>query len=229
VTVRTVALLAVLSCSDRRSEQRAVRAPPVEVASANVHVDAGVPDAIVDPRAALRDQGFARAVEIIEQRVAQRAPKMRLSDDQGLAAARALLALADRESFRALHAVMPRSTVELARAVAERGVAVDEAETIARYLVRVVDALAFERLQVFDDNHSHVTGREWHEIDYSGEGMTWQQQKADWTKQGVENFKTARSIHAYFVGAERLPHWKRVYRPRGTMSAVTPPASVDHR
>lgn len=220
MTVRTLTLLALLACSERRSEPRPVQAPPVV---AIVSIDASVGDALVDPRAALRDKGFARAVEIIDQRITQHAPKMRLSAEQGLAAARAVLALADRESIRALHAVMPRSTVELARAVAERGVPADEAETIARYLVGVVEVVAFERLPVFDENHSHVTGREWHEIDYSGERMTWQQQKADWTKQGVESFKTARSIHAYFVGAERLPHWKRVYRPRGTMTAVAAP------
>ncbi|HEY5925820.1 MAG TPA: hypothetical protein VIV11_29235, partial [Kofleriaceae bacterium] len=122
-----------------------------------------------------------------------------------------------------LHAVMPRSTVELARAAAERGVPLAEVDAIATYLVAVVAALDLERLETFDENHSHVTGREWHEIDYSGEGMTWQQQQADWSKQGVANFKTAKSIHAYFTGAEKLPHWKRVYRPRGKLAKVAAP------
>jgi hypothetical protein len=39
----------------------------------------------------------------------------------------------------------------------------------------------------------------------------------------VKSFKRAAFIHAYFVGAEPLPHWKRVYRPRGRMADVTPP------
>jgi hypothetical protein len=65
-----------------------------------------------------------------------------------------------------------------------------------------------------------VTGRHWHEIDYSGEGMTWQGQQAEWSRQGVADFRTAASIHAYFVGAEPLPHWRKVYRPRGRMADV---------
>jgi hypothetical protein len=83
--------------------------------------------------------------------------------------------------------------------------------------------LDFARLHVFDENHSHVTGREWPEIDYSGEGMTWQGQRAYWHPRGVESFKRAAFIHAYFVGAEPMPHWKRVYRPRGKMADVAPP------
>ena len=148
---------------------------------------------------------------------------MKLRGREALAAAIAVLAIGERRAMRALHDVMPRSLVELARAVAERGVSVEEADAIARYLVRVVDALRFERLAVFDENHSHVCGREWHEIDYSGEGMTWRSQRDDWAPKGVVDFKRARHIHAYFVGAERLPHWKRVYRPRGRMADVAPP------
>ena len=160
------------------------------------------------------------AADVIARRVAQTRPKMRLNREEGRAAAAALLALADREAWRALHAVMPRSTVELARAAAERGVPAADAEEIARYLVRVVEALRFERLATFDDNHSHVTGRDWQEIDYSGEGMTWQRQKATWVPRGVASFRKAEHIRAYFTAAERMEHWKRVYRPRGRMADV---------
>ncbi len=184
---------------------------------------ADAPRTLDDALAMLRARGFGSAADVIARRVAQRQPKMRLSESEALAAATALLELADRESFRALVAVMPRSTVELARAVRERGVPVDEASAIARYLVHVATTLAFERLAVFDDNHSHVTGREWHEIDYTGENMTWQGQRDYWTPRGVRSFETAADIHAYFVGAEKLRHWKRVYRPRGRMADVTPP------
>jgi hypothetical protein len=202
---------------------------PVAPAPIDARVDAAGPDAAQVPRtlddalATLRARDLAAAAGVIAERVAQRGAKMRLSADQGLAAALALLSIAERESVRALHAVMPRSTVELARAVRERGVPLDEAEAIARYLVRVVEALAFERGGVFDDNHSHVTGREWHEIDYSGERMTWQGQRDYWAPRGVKSFTRAAYIHAYFLGAEKLPHWKRVYRPRGRMSAVAAP------
>ena len=115
-------------------------------------------------------------------------------------------------------AVMPRSTVELARAVGERGVALADADDIAAYLVRVTQALRFERLDRFDENHSHVTGRDWPDIDYTGEGMTWQSQKADWSPKGVVDFKKRAHIHAYFTGAEKLPHWDKVYRPRGKLA-----------
>jgi hypothetical protein len=214
VIARVATALLFVACSSDRGESPARRLPAAPVQPAPL-------DASVDAPRDLDD--YARAVAIIEQRVTQRSAKMKLTAEQARAALDALRAVADRDSFRALHDVMPRSAVELARAVAERGVSIDEADAIARYLGAVVQALAFERLETFDDNHSHVTGREWHEIDYSGEGMTWQQQKADWTRQGVENFKTARSIHAYFTGAEKLPHWKRVYRPRGKMASVSAP------
>ena len=115
---------------------------------------------------------------------------------------------------------MPRSAAELARAVRERGLPRRDALEIAAYLVRVVETLRFERLATFDENHSHVTGRDWHEIDYSGEGMTWQGQKAYWAPRGVESFRKAAFIHAYFAGAEPMKHWARVYRPRGRMADV---------
>lgn len=187
---------------------------------------APVPDAPATLAAALaelRARGYVGAADAIARRVAQAAPKMRLTEDQGLRAALALLAIADRDTVRALHEVMPRSTVELARATAERGVPLDELDAIASYLVSVTRTLDFGRLGVFDENHSHVTGREWHEIDYTGEGMTWQGQRDYWRPRGVTNFKRATYIHAYFVGAERLPHWRRVYRPRGRMVDVAAP------
>ncbi|MBA3464288.1 MAG: hypothetical protein H0T46_30325 [Deltaproteobacteria bacterium] len=217
-----IALALLIACSSERSAAPPVRTPPIAIAAdAAAPIDATI-DAAVDVFVDLRARGFEKAAELIEQRVAQPKPKMKLSVDQGRAAAAALVVL-DRPAVRELHAVMPRSTVELARAVRERGVSVEEADAIARYLVRVVQALSFERLATFDENHSHVIGRDWPDIDYTGEGMTWQSQRADWEPKGVISFKRAPFIHAYFVGAERLPHWKRVYRPRGRMRDVQAP------
>lgn len=204
----------------------ACRSEPAAAAparDAGVAMDAAQPATLDELLAALRAQGFGEAADVIARRWAQRAPKMRLDGAAAEAAARAVLGLADREAFVALHRVMPRSTVELARSTVERGVAVADAEAIAGYLVRVVAALDFERRATFDDNHAHVTGRDWHQIDYAGEGMTWQGQRDYWVPRGVAGFKRAADIHAYFVGAERLSHWRRVYRPRGRMSAVSPP------
>ena len=217
----------LLACSGQhvaptppRDDARIVRETTYDAAPTP---DAAAPRTVDEALEALRARGFAGAADSIARRIAQPARKMKLSPDEGHAAALALLELVERESFRALVAVMPRSTVELARAVRERGVSREEAERIAGYLVRVTDALAFERLHVFDENHSHVTGREWQEIDYSGEGMTWQSQRDYWTPRGVASFERAEDIHDYFVGAEKLPHWKKVYRPRGKMTDVTPP------
>ena len=236
-------LIVLLACSSEQHAPTNVRpapsssdpAPRGDARTAVVaEADAAVTpvDALTAPRTldaaleTLRVRDLGPAADVIARRVAQRQPKMRLSESEALAAASALVELADRDSFRALVAVMPRSAVELARAVRERGVPVAEADTIARYLVHVATTLAFGRLAVFDENHSHVTGREWHEIDYSGENMTWQSQRDYWTPRGVRSFETATDIHAYFVGAEKLPHWKRVYRPRGRMADVTPPAGA---
>lgn len=184
------------------------------------------PATLADALAALRARDLETAADVISRRVAQTTPKMRLAEADAHAAAIALLALADRAPIRELHGVMPRSTIELARAVRERGISIAEADAIATYLVAVVAALRFQRLAVFDENHSHVIGREWHEIDYTGEGMTWQSQREDWLPKGVVSFERASYIHAYFVGAERLPHWARVYKPRGRMAGVAPPAAT---
>lgn len=178
------------------------------------------PTTLAGALAELRAKNFSAAADSIARREAQREPKLKLTPDQALAATLAMLAVVERPAFRSLHAVMPRSTVELARAVRERGVTLAEADDIAAYLVRVVKALAFDRLDTFDENHSHVTGREWHEIDYTGEGMTWQSQRAYWAPRGVPSFETRAAIHAYFIGAEKLPHWQKVYRPRGRMADV---------
>jgi len=184
--------------------------------------DAAVPDATLDALTALRarDAGLA---EVIGMRVAQSSAKMKLTAEQGQAVAAAVLSVLDRPPVQSLARVMPRSTVELARAVSERGVSLDELDRIASYLAHVVATIKPQRLATFDDNHSHVTGRDWHEIDYSGESMTWEGQRDAWVPKGVTSFKRAEFIHAYFVGAEKLAHWKRVYQPRGKMADLEKP------
>lgn len=225
VIVGLVSLVGLAACREpspakqiRVASPDAAPTPDAPMPDAAVLADAAPPTTLDAALAELREAGFVAAAEAIARRVAQPKPKMKLSPAEALTAALALLE--HREQLRALHDVMPRSTVELARAVRERGVPIAEVERIASYLVEVVRALDFERLATFDENHSHVTGRDWPEIDYTGEGMTWQSQKADWQPRGVADFRTVASIHAYFVGAEKLPHWKKVYRPRGMMSAV---------
>ncbi len=211
------AIIAVIACSgDRTPAPPPTSSPsPSSIRTADAAVAAEAPDAAITLDPAL--------AAVIDRRIAQTAPKMRLMQQEGEQVKAAVVAVQERPPVRALARVMPRSTVELARAVAERGVPIDELDRIAAYLVRVVEAIEPERLATFDDNHSHVTGRDWHEIDYGGESMTWQGQRDAWVPKGVKSFKRAEYIHAYFVGAEKLAHWDRVYRPRGRMAAVTPP------
>jgi hypothetical protein len=218
---KVIGFAAIAIAAGCREPVRRDEVVPIARDAASPDADARVVPATLDAALAeLRAADLVAAADTIARRVAQPNPKMKLSPDEGLAAALALIEHGRGPALRALHGVMPRSTVELARAVRERGVPIAEAERIAAYLVEVVRVLAFERLATFDENHSHVTGREWPQIDYTGEGMTWQSQQADWQPRGVTDFRSVDSIHAYFTGAEKLPHWKKVYRPRGKMSAV---------
>jgi hypothetical protein len=217
-------IVVCVACGSR--DDRPAVTPPPPLAAPTVMIDAApeaTPIGLDEALARLRARGYGVAADTITRRAAQTKPKMKLPAGDALATATRLLAIGDRDAFRELHGVMPRSLVELARAVEQRGLALDEAERIARYLVDVTRALAFERPEVFDENHSHVTGREWADIDYTGEGITWQSQQAFWQPRGVPSFKTRDAIHAYFTGAEKLPHWRKVYRPRGTMADVPAP------
>ncbi|HEY3355687.1 MAG TPA: hypothetical protein VGQ83_20715 [Polyangia bacterium] len=177
-----------------------------------------------DALAQLRRQRLSPAAEILAARVAQRGPKMRLSREQAREAA---LALAQRlpsmVAARNLLGVMPRATVELIRAVQERGVPRDEAEAMATYLLRLAGALRLGNQARFDENHSHVIGRHWREIDYTGEGTTWQARQAHWSRLGVQDFRRAVCLHRYFVAEEKLAYFRRIYRPQGKMSAVAAP------
>lgn len=249
--VHRVSLLALLAVGCGAREREAAPAPSPELGtSVAVRPDAPPPDAPAadapavhapaltgdasspapapataqEALALLEQRGFPRAAASIRRRLEQPQPKMKLAPRDALAAAVGLLELAERAPIARLEDVMPRSAVELARATRQRGLPLDEAERIAAYLAEVVRALDFQRLDAFDENHSHVTGRAWQDIDYSGEPMTWQSQQAYWSPRGVPHFKTRDAIHAYFTGAERLPHWQQVYRPRGKLADVRVPA-----
>ena len=216
-----LALAFGVACSGESS----TRGPSLEqhATAPRIVADAApIPDAPVDALAALRTRD-PNLADVIARRVAQTSAKMKLSVEQGQTVAAAVLAVLDRPPVQVLARVMPRSTVELARAAAERGVSLEELDAIASYLARVVATIQPQRLATFDDNHSHVTGRDWHEIDYSGESMTWEGQRDAWVPKGVTSFKRAEYIHAYFVGAEKLAHWKRVYQPRGKMADLEKP------
>jgi hypothetical protein len=164
----------------------------------------------------LRGADLGAAADIVEARVAQSRRKMKLELPEGLTAARALLSLLPNlPESRRLLATMPKATVELVRGISERGVPQDEAERIARYLLELHDALAMENPKPLDENTSHVICREWHEIDYRDEGMTWEKQQSIYAPRGVPNFKTEASFRTFFRIESQAPYFKKLYRPRG--------------
>lgn len=202
---------------------------PTEVArdgGAEVLGAAGLePGTLDDALAVLAERGGDAMAEILRGRVEQRSAKMKLGRESARDAALQVVEAIDRSvPIRALARVLPHSTIELARANHERGVAAADADGIATYLLAFIQVLRFDNLRRLDINHSHVVGREWQQIDYSGEGMTWQGQKAYWAPRGVMDFKKAEHIHAYFRHASKLPHFDRVYRPGGSMDdLIWPP------
>lgn len=221
--IAMMAIAAGAGCGDRGSPRRVDPEPePVAAAGLDAAAPAESTDAAPDPAppatldealAALRAADYSGAADAIAARVAQRERKFALTEADGLACARYLLD-SNSPSIRALHEVMPRSTVELVRATRERDVPAAEADRIADFLVGYVADKRFARLDSFDRNHAHVTGRAFPNIDYSGERMTWQGQHKYWSRRGVPDFKTADHIRAYMRQAETMAHFDRVYRPR---------------
>src|SRR5688500_13884738 len=97
-----IALALLIACSSERGAPAppVPPAPPAPPPIVAIVVDAAPPiDAHVDVLAELRTRGYGAAADEIEQRVAQPKPKMKLTAEQGLAAATALLEI-DRAAFR---------------------------------------------------------------------------------------------------------------------------------
>ena len=122
-----------------------------------------------------------------------------------------------------LKKTLPKTTIELIRAVGERGVSKEDAEGIADYLIKFMDAMKIQNLKSFDESNSHVVGREWEDIDYRGEGMNAASQKRQWAPLGVTNYKKAEYFHNYFKYAKDLPYFGRVYQPQGSMNNLDVP------
>lgn len=142
---------------------------------------------------------------------------MKLTDEE---AARAALALIDElpamPHTLELLEVMPKATIELVRSVRERGVSRDEAERMAEYLLQARAALAMDNPSPFDENCSHVVGREWQDIDYRDEGMTWQKQRAIYVPKGVVNFKDVANLRQFFRVESKAPYFQKLYQVKGS-------------
>ncbi|MBU0527647.1 hypothetical protein KKE92_04145 [Candidatus Micrarchaeota archaeon] len=167
---------------------------------------------------ALEQEGFSQAAEILDARVKQRRPKMKLTKVQATKIAGYFLTdLPHMPSAKLLYQKMPMSTVELIRATHERGVSKQDAEEISDYLVRFVKSMKFGNLKQLDSNHSHIIGREWEEIDYTGEGANPQRRKAAGERRGIINFKKAIYIHRYFETMHKAAYFRRLYQPHGKL------------
>jgi hypothetical protein len=166
----------------------------------------------------LREAGYPEVARVIETRVAQAKPKMKLELEQGLRVARYLHeALPSMPEAHALSRTMPKTVVELVRSTYERGVSAGEAEAMARYFSHLLTHLKPQNLPALDENCSHVVGREWHEIDYSGEPLTWEKQKRVYTPQGIPHFKDAATLERFFRVESRAAYFNKLYRPEGSV------------
>ena len=95
-----------------------------------------------------------------------------------------------------------------------RNLEISEAEKIANYLCKLVHKFKFENVGAFDENTSHIIGKEWQEIDYSGEGMTWRKQRQQYLPYGIKDFKSLKSIERFFPVESKLPYFNKIYRPQ---------------
>ncbi|CDZ76626.1 hypothetical protein BN59_00900 [Legionella massiliensis] len=151
---------------------------------------------------------------VLQSRVEQTSHKMKLQDSE----AQALENYIQNTDFNFLYLsklqdLMPKTTTELWMATYNRGLNKNETEKMAEYLITEVKFYKFKNLPAFDNNTSHIIGREWHEIDYSGENMTWEKQKEKYAPYGISNFKSLQCLQKFFPVESKLPYFNKIYQP----------------
>lgn len=152
---------------------------------------------------------------ILQSRVAQKKPKMKLLESDVKSLEDFLNSTrCDFPHLNDLQDVLPKTTLELLMAIHNRGLSSDEAELMADYLKKLAEKFEFQNIAAFDENTSHIIGREWHEIDYSGEGMTWEKQKAHYTPYGIEHFKSKNCLEKFFQVESKFPYFRKIYKPK---------------
>jgi len=109
---------------------------------------------------------------------------------------------------------LPKTTLELLIAINERNLDKKEADLMAKYLQGLLKSVNFQNVTAFDNNTSHIIGRQWHEIDYSGEGMTWQGQKAKYAPYDISDFKSVDCLKKFFIVESKLPYFNKIYKPQ---------------
>jgi len=151
---------------------------------------------------------------ILKQRLHQKSPKMKLTREEVKSLEKYLseLRIAAPNLIK-LKSLLPKTTLELLRATHERNLPLTEAEAMAAYLSEFTQKQNFQNVNAFDENTSHIIGREWSEIDYTGEGMTWQNQRKKYLPHGITNFKSKENLIKFFRVESTLPYFRKIYRP----------------
>jgi hypothetical protein len=154
---------------------------------------------------------------VITSRLTQTKNKMKLTHHDVSDIENLLNSLTDGvSSLSKLQYLLPKTTVELLRSVAQRNVSIEEADAMAQYLQQMTRTFNFENVPSFDENTSHIIGREWHEIDYSGENLTWQKQQKHYAQYGIENFKSPEMLKKFFAVESKYSYFTKVYKPHGS-------------
>lgn len=152
---------------------------------------------------------------ILTQRFTQKAPKMQLNAQQVESFVQYLNQLEDpTNNLNQLQKIMPKTSLELLMATHNRNLPLSEAEKMAAYLDILAHKYNFKNLNAFDENTSHIIGREWQEIDYSGENMTWRKQQLKYQPYGITDFKSLDTLKKFFVVESKLPYFNKAYHPQ---------------
>lgn len=159
-------------------------------------------------------ESYKNLCAILEQRINKTTPKMKLTEAE-VATLEQFLSTKTFIKTHQLHNFLPKTAIELLIAIRFRNLSSDEAESISDYLKTLVESCQFQNINAFDNNTSHIIGREWHEIDYSDEGMTWEKQKAHYAPYGITNFKTLENVKRFFPVESKLRYFKKIYKPTG--------------
>jgi len=168
----------------------------------------------VEARVCHLPQKWQPLCPVLQTRVLQTVKKMRLQESEANSLEHYLQTLNENFVYLPkLQTIMPKTTTELLRATEKRGLEKGEADKMAGYLINQVAFFKFKNLSAFDNNTSHIIGREWHEIDYSGERMTWIKQREKYAPYGITNFKSLACLQKFFPVEARLPYFNKVYLP----------------
>jgi len=162
-------------------------------------------------------QKWHNLLPVLETRVEQSHPKMKLSHQRAIEFSKYLYDIDEDirvPGLLALQKILPKTTIELIMSTKFREVSLEEAEKMAVYLKQTVLICKLQNPQAFDENTSHIIGRHWHEIDYSNENMTWQGQKAKYKPIGVEDFRSLESLKKFIPFELSLPYFRKIYHPQ---------------